>query len=496
MCTEFKKILTKSKYIHGLRCNRLLWESVQSPLPKHEQESKRIFIKEYIEKYIHQKYKLNMINLNDFNLNREEKIEKTKKLIKTEKILFGASFEIDNLFAKTDLIVNLNNQWNLYKITTSNTSEKSYYINDLAFQKYILKKTNIEINKSFLIYINKDYKKNNEEKLIITKEVTENVNLINDIEEKTKQYLKIINSKEKPQKNISKRCNKGKVSLDLDKCLLKEKCWDIDNNNIFQLSHYFYWKQYNEKEIKNINDISQEDIQNMSDKNKIIKESIDTGKIHINKEEIKRFLNKLNYPLYHFDFETFQTPIPIFNQSSPHENIAFQYSLHIEQKDGKIVHKEFLSNGGNKIEDDPRPKLLEQMKIDLNKTGSIMIYTSFEKKIIKRLQHNFPQYKIWLNSITERMIDLSIPFGKWYYYNKIQKGSFSLKKVLTAIIREDNYSKLKIQNGEEASTCYLYSHIYQTLKNKQEIRNNLLKYCSLDTKAMVLILRELKKLVM
>ncbi|GAI32642.1 unnamed protein product, partial [marine sediment metagenome] len=79
-----------------------------------------------------------------------------------------------------------------------------------------------------------------------------------------------------------------------------------------------------------------------------------------------------------------------------------------------------------------------------------------------------------------RIIDLAEPFKNFDYYNPIQKGRYSLKAVLPAITGKD-YSDLEIENGTDASMQYFYSHIKTDLKNIDEIRNNLLKYCCLDT---------------
>jgi len=42
---------------------------------------------------------------------------------------------------------------------------------------------------------------------------------------------------------------------------------------------------------------------------------------------------------------------------------------------------------------------------------------------------------------------------------------------------------------------YFYSHIKDDLKNMDEIRKNLLKYCGLDTEGMIWIIDELKKII-
>jgi hypothetical protein len=195
--------------------------------------------------------------------------------------------------------------------------------------------------------------------------------------------------------------------------------------------------------------------------------------------------------LYHFDFETFDTAVPIFDKSKPYQKIPFQYSLHIEQEDGKVEHKKFLAEGGK----DPRNDLLDQMQTELEGTGDIVVFNkSFEISVIKKLAEDFPKHKKWLLATIDRIVDLADPFKAFYYYDKSQKGSYSLKKVLPAITGK-GYSELEINNGGDASMLYFYSHIQPKLDNKEEIRTNLIKYCKLDTEGMIWIINELKKLI-
>ncbi len=73
-------------------------------------------------------------------------------------------------------------------------------------------------------------------------------------------------------------------------------------------------------------------------------------------------------------------------------------------------------------------------------------------------------------------------------------GSFSIKSVLPAIFPNDpklNYNNLQqVQNGTDAMT--VFSNLEKMNPTDQKIaRNNLLKYCKLDTYAMVKIWQEL-----
>ena len=203
-------------------------------------------------------------------------------------------------------------------------------------------------------------------------------------------------------------------------------------------------------------------------------------------------MSTLKYPLYHFDFETFDTAIPIYDKSSPYQKIPFQYSLHIQDKNGKITeHFEYLAKGDK----DPRIELPNKLKNEIGKIGSIVTYNqSFEINVFKKLAEDFPEHEVWINNVLNRIVDLGTPFKNYHYYNPKQQGKWSIKKVLPSL-SDKSYSDLGINNGGDASMQYFYSHIRDKLDNKQEIREDLLKYCALDTKSMVIILNKLMSLV-
>ncbi len=475
--------LTKSKYMNGLQCLRLLWFADRKQLPEITLFDEHKFsqghdFEEYVKKLFPESIDLN-------GLEFKENLEKTKEAVEQNKTIFEAGFMVDNLFIRADLIKPSKNGWDLYEIK-STTKVKEQHIPDLAFQKYVCEKIGLKINKCFVIYLNKEYVKKGEikpEELILMEEVTEKVDLINNIETNAKTFLRIINQETAPDMHISMKCNKPYP------CALKEQCWStLPENNVLQLTNWrVYWKLM-ENGIKAIKDIPEGT--KLTVKDQIIKEAVDENKVMISKEHIKHFLKSLNYPLYNFDFETLDTAVPLFDNSRPYQKIPFQYSLHIQHEDGKVEHKEFLSEEG-----DPRPALLEQMKNDLDGKGDIIVFNkSFEINVMKKLAEDFPEHKDWLEQAINRIVDLADPFRAFYYYNPSQKGSYSIKKVLPAITGKKGYSELEISNGGDASMLYFYSHIKPKLDNKEEIRANLLKYCCLDTESMVWIVDKLKEI--
>ena len=131
---------------------------------------------------------------------------------------------------------------------------------------------------------------------------------------------------------------------------------------------------------------------------------------------------------------------------------------------------------------------------NIPKSGSIITYYQpFEKGVIKDLSNFCPDIKEELLRINERIVDLMIPFAKGGYYHPEFEGSFSIKKVLPELCKNNdelNYKNLNISNGGMASSAF------RELGNKspeeaKQVRRDLLKYCWLDTYAMYAIYSKL-----
>ncbi|GAH38298.1 unnamed protein product, partial [marine sediment metagenome] len=128
-------------------------------------------------------------------------------------------------------------------------------------------------------------------------------------------------------------------------------------------------------------------------KDRVIKEAVDGNRVIINKDKIRNFLKELQYPLYYLDFETFDTAIPIFDQSRPYQKIPFQYSIHIQDENNKVKHFDFLA----RREKDPRPELLDRLEKEIGQTGSVIVFNkTFEIGVLKKLAEDFPEYESFI----------------------------------------------------------------------------------------------------
>ena len=225
------------------------------------------------------------------------------------------------------------------------------------------------------------------------------------------------------------------------KCDAFEYCWRVQRQipeysvfNIFPLTKKSKALELYHQGIVNIDEIP-ESFQ-LTDKQQLdvdaSKSTIDK-KPQINRDKLALFLSSLSYPFYYLDFETFQQPIPEFKGISPFQQIPFQYSVHIEQQNQTIEHKEFLGKEGS----DPREQLVTQLIKDIPMNATVLAFNaSFEQSVLKGLAEQFPKYKDHLQNISNNIVDLAMPFQKKYYYQSEMKGKFSLKIVLPLLVPE------------------------------------------------------------
>lgn len=212
----------------------------------------------------------------------------------------------------------------------------------------------------------------------------------------------------------------------------------------------------------------------------------------INKKEIKKFLGSLKKPLGFLDFETIMPLNPEFEGYHPNERVVTQFSFH-RKRGTKLTHSEFIGNGISC----PEENLVRALITAAGETGSILMYSPYERICIETLIERFPEYKTPLEKIKNRLVDLEYVFKNKLYYNKKMRGRSSLKIVIAALFEGDkelNYTMGGIADGGDAA------RIYSELKNmnkteRAEKRKQLLSYCGIDTLAMVRIIEKLEQAV-
>ncbi len=487
--------LSKTDFKEFLICQKCLWLKKKRPEDYVEGEFSA-FLKKLIkdgyevEECFQQTFEGGISNIGS----RKELIEKTQELIKQQKTIFQATFETEEgLFAKIDVLEfdKKSEKWNLYEVKSGSSIKTDLFhnhIKDIAFQKIVLEKSGIEVGKSFIVHLNGDYVKVGEldlNKLFVLNEVSDG---IADIQAETEVEI---------QKALD-LLKINEVDLDGCGCLYRSHgqrcdCFGLFNSQVpeYSTAHIFKGKKLEELVNENVFDVKEvpEDFKTT----KIQKVKIDlqkTGIPQIKQESIQETLSKLVYPIYFLDYETFGKPIPFLDGYKSNQQLVFQYSLHILDKDGKLEHFEYLADNL----ENATQGLMESMKDYIGPVGSVLVwYESFEKGRNKELMKLHPEFKDFLEDVNSRVFDLMKVFKKDYLHPDF-KGSASIKKVLPVLVPELSYNDLEVQNGTMAIEAWgktMFENVSED--EKAEIRENLLRYCELDTLAMVEILNKLRQ---
>ena len=486
--------LSKSKYCKGVQCPKILWmDTHMSEKAKPGDDSvletgTRVgdLARGYFGEY----------TLVEFNLDKGKMVSDTKRLIEEEKgerTIAEASFYWDGLFCSVDLLRVHDEECSIVEVKSS-TEVKDIYVDDLAFQYYVLSKCGMKIKSASLMHIDSSYERHGElelDKLFVVKDYTDVVkDKLQEVEDNVRQIRLFQENTEEPENEIALCCEVPYECAYYDYCRRH-----IPERSVFDIKGLFASKKY---EYYHQGIISFEDVirckPKLSDKQlqQVETEYFDRPDV-ILPEKIGEFLDTLRYPLYHLDFETFQQAIPEFEGLHPYEQIPFQYSLHIEYEDGRLEHKEFLAKEGT----DPRRAIAESLCRDFPMDACVLAYNmSFERRVLASLANVFPDLADHLLAIRDNICDLMVPFQNQFYYTKAMQGSYSIKYVLPALYPDDpelDYHSLdEIHHGGEASSAFA-DLANRTPEQIEKTRKNLLKYCGLDTYAMVKVLAKLRE---
>jgi hypothetical protein len=185
------------------------------------------------------------------------------------------------------------------------------------------------------------------------------------------------------------------------------------------------------------------------------------------------------------------TAIPLFADLAPYEKFPTQYSIHICDHCGHILeHRDYLADPSR----DCRRELTGRLIRDLAGNGSVISYSSFEKTVITALCGTFPDLEEELQGLLERLVDLE-KCVKCVRHPQF-RGRTSIKIVLPALVPDLSYDGYEIADGDTAMVTYaLMAKGMMDAEEMEQKRIALLRYCMLDTHAMVRLHEKLFELM-
>ena len=488
---DYNPYLSKTLYIKGCQCQKALWLKKYCPeLADEISASQQALFDSGSDVGIlaQQLFPCGILVPYD-GLSMAEQVAQTAQAIdQGAKTLYEGSFTHDDIFFKADIMNRTSKGWDLYEVKSA-TGVKDVYLADVALQRHVLAGAGIQHNRAYIIHINNQYVRKGAldiRRLFTIVDITEQTGpLVTGIPMQVDTLRQML-QREMPSVDIGPHCN------DPYTCDFSGHCWQhVPTPSVFDFARIGKkaFELYN-KGILRLEDAPASAL-NAKQRHQ---QSAWTGKTEaVNSPNIRQFLTSLNYPLCFIDFETFTTPVPLYDDTRPYCQVPFQFSAHIQDtSDAQLQQKQFLSDG----KCSPQLEFMEHLLAAVPQTGSVLVWNQdFEKGRLKELQKLYPDKWQPIQNLLDRIVDLMVPFRNRDFYHWQFQGSYSIKKVLPVLAPELSYDVLDIRDGSMAPAEWLRMTQLDDPAQRQTIREQLLAYCGLDTYAMVRILEELRKKV-
>jgi len=395
--------------------------------------------------------------------------------------IFEATFLSDDVLVRVDVLLPEAGGWRAVEVKAS-TSVKDYHVLDCAIQDWVMRQCGLSVNSFVLAHIDNEFVYRGDddyEGLLFEVDLTDEVRLLGPAVRELVEQARDTATGPMPEVRVGAQCNKPY------ECSFAHYCWPTDAE--YPISGLGGSKaklgDYVALGCVDIRDVDPARI--TSETQARIHRITRTGMPEV-LPGARDTLEALSYPRYYLDFETVAPAVPFWPGTRPYAAVPVQWSCHIDDRDAdgehqRMRHEEFLDVSGQP----PMRSLAEQLIQCLGDSGPVIVYTSYEQRVINGLIELLPDLSAALHKVLDRLFDLH-PVVKVNYYHPRMLGSWSIKAVLPTIAPDMDYAKLQgIKEGAGASEGFIEAISPDTAPGrKAELTEQLLRYCKFDTQAM------------
>ena len=366
-------------------------------------------------------------------------------------------------------------------------------LNWLAYKLYLIKKTNYQIDKIWVVKVDGKYVRKGE--------ITEDILFVEDVTTKINRYLptipslivkirKYLQNWELPEKRKDVYC------LEPSPCPFKKHCWsDMPaEHSVFGIEGLLsktkfnlYWKDiYKLEEIPARYLNKHQSIQVKSELRGVPKhkpEKISNWLNEIDKEDNACFLS----------LDAAHPVMPLCDEAKPFESVPFIFSA-IYQGQGDINYTPYQFISTNPSAPDSTLVLLSNLiqTLNIDPKATIVVYgLDKTKKCLNNLAKWFPAYKNSIDSLISRLVCMQEIFKECWYYHPQFKGSVELCKIAPIIIPDISYDCMSIKGKAHAANEFIMA-LNKKSTIKSETQKNLAEFCRLNAFAMMRIVRFLR----
>ncbi len=483
--------ISKSKFVAGVQCLKRLYLQVHQPELAAEPDGAT-------EAIMQQGHDVGMLARKlfpggvevDCSRGLDHAIRATRELVANREIpaVFEGVFERGGVLVKTDILQRQRaNRWRLLEVK-STTEVKDHHLWDVGIQSLVLRRSGLRLSSVNLMHVNRKYAFEggsvDPQQFFRIRRLSRQIAELNDkLTTQLSAEFRTLTLSAAPDVAPGRHCTDPVTCEFFDRCNLPRPT-----------DHVGFLPRINASAVEELTEIGVESIGDIPDEFPLNERQrraatcVQTGKPWIS-EELGKELRSLKYPLYFMDFETVNRAIPRFSGMRPYDQLPFQFSVHSQTKPGaKLEHHEFLAAEAS----DPRREFITSLCAVVGKSGSIVVYSAFEELRLSELAAWLPEFEGRIKKIQRRLWDL-LPVVRSHVYHPAFAGSYSIKKVLPALVPGMTYEGMQVADGEDAGLAW-ESLIRGGLDQveREKTRKALLDYCGQDTMALVRLLEKLK----
>lgn len=480
--------LSKSRFVTGVQCEKLLWWTVHEPAAAELQPDKVLLDLFDQGRQVGELARLRFPGGMLIDLPHDayaERIAATKAAIAAKApAIFEACFEAGGVFTAVDILERNDTGWTLIEVK-SGSSAKPEHTPDAAIQTWVARQSGLDITRTEIMHLNKDYRHPNVGDLIartdITREVAAFLPGVPDLVEQLTRAL----AGPIPAKKIGLQCGEPR------ECAFITRCWPTDPDHIRTLYNVGIKTavSYLASGINSVWDIPP--TKKLPDAARRQLEALRQQRLVV-EPTLAEALFPFESPLGYLDFETVARAVPVWDGLAPWGAAVAQFSYHEERGDGTYHHVGWLAEGPG----DPRREVAEAMLAATAGARRIVTYSAYEKTRITELKALVPELAGALDELLAKLVDL-LPVVRNNVYHPGFQGSFSLKHILTPLVPGLTYNDLVIVDGRLASVeiarLLFVAHKIPAAE-RDKLRRDLLDYCERDTWATVMLMKRLREL--
>ncbi|HSS63038.1 MAG TPA: DUF2779 domain-containing protein [Gammaproteobacteria bacterium] len=483
--------LSKSRFLSGLQCHLRLWyECFERQLATPPDPATRALFDtgHEVGRLAQQRYPGGML-VKWNHLHPREAVAETGRLVGDPGVpaIYEGAFEHGGVLIRADILKREGDGFALVEVKAS-TRVKEVNVPDVAVQLWALRGAGIDVRRAGVLLINKRYVYDGE--FLDVNELFEFHDLTETVEPMLEEVDGQVTAFHGLLAGAPPRIEPGPHCFTPYECPFYAHCTRHRVAPEYPLGELprLNPKRLAELEAAGISDV-REVPENfpLSPMQAMVRQSVLSGEDRVH-GDLGTALESVAYPVHHLDFETVGPAIPRYAGTSPYDMVAFQFSVHTQSEDGTLTHSEYLHTETS----DPRPPLARALLDALGDAGSICVYSSYERKVIGHLAAALPELAPRLEALLDRIWDLH-PVIRNNYYHPQFRGSFSIKKVLPAVVPEMGYEDLEISEGGMASIRYEQALRCDDWVERENIFRALREYCAQDTLAMVALRRALSE---